>query len=131
MRRSRLIVGRRAGLTFLEAIISTAIFAVVVAGVASLFQGAGTTSSVVHNKTTVQLEAQRVMGLITDELKSTMVSGGGNFVHGAEGRACERLEIRSERAAGSHRDSRERHRSGAGRGPASSVELREHVGTQF
>lgn len=76
----RLLVSARRALTLVEVAIATALFSVIVFAVATALDSAGGVASVVHNQTTVQLEAQRVMQLIEDQLYLTnTVDDGGDF----------------------------------------------------
>lgn len=73
---------RRAGLTMLEVTIAIALFTIVIFGVSTTLQSAGEVASLVHNQTTVQLEAQRVVRLIAEQVERTNTVNtvkGGRF----------------------------------------------------
>lgn len=75
----------RRALTLIEVMISTVILTVIVLAVGSLVQTSGQTSSLVYEQSRVQLEAQRIMRTVRDQLRMTGVNGTGNLTFAAGG----------------------------------------------
>lgn len=69
-------------MTLLESIVALAVFSVVVVGVASFVQIGGETSSLIHAQSRAQLDAERILRLVRDQIgRSGYPPSGGNLVY--------------------------------------------------
>ncbi len=73
--------GRRRprGFTLIEVVVAMTILAIVAIGVGGLIQGSAITSNLVSTSTRVQLQAERIIKQVENELRLTGVQGGGMF----------------------------------------------------
>lgn len=72
----------RRGLTVLEIIVSMAIFSIVIVVVATFVQVGGDTSSLVHAQTRAQMDAERILRLVRDQIgRSGYPPSGGDLVY--------------------------------------------------
>lgn len=66
-------------LTFVEVAMASAVFSIVILGIAGLFRSSTETSGLVHAQSDVQLEAERVLRRVRDELRLSGVGGTGDL----------------------------------------------------
>lgn len=74
------------GMTILEAVVSTAVFAGILSLLAGMVASTSDATSVVGSTTTAQMEAERLLGMIRQELQPSGVSATGGLTVSPDGR---------------------------------------------
>ncbi len=70
---------RRRGMTILEVIVALAVFSVILIAVGNLFMAAGDVSNVVNAQTQCQVDAERCIDQVKQQLLRSTVGGGGDI----------------------------------------------------
>jgi prepilin-type N-terminal cleavage/methylation domain-containing protein len=78
MTRNRQRLARR-GMTILEVIVALSVFSVILIAVGNMFMAAGDVSNVVNAQTQCQMDAERCLDQVKQQLLRSSVGGGGNI----------------------------------------------------